>query len=106
MPETGGKGNRKYRREWRGARDASGLSLGSDEKLESRVLGNQHARFGEGRQEKVWKQNLAYRLLYNILNKALDRTVGHTGTGKHRACETLLDIGPLLSDSNVIEQAG
>ena len=42
----------------------------------------------------------------NILNKAVDRTVGHTATGKQGACKTLLDIRPLLIGSNTSEQAG
>ncbi len=42
----------------------------------------------------------------NILNKAGDRTVGQTETGKHGVCETLLDIRPLLNGSTVVEQAG
>lgn len=41
----------------------------------------------------------------NILNKAY-RTVGHTATGKHQACKTLLDIGPLLTTRTSGEQAG
>ena len=42
----------------------------------------------------------------NILQKARDRTVGQTGTGKHRACETLLDIRSLLIASDRDEQIG
>ena len=47
--------------------------------------------FGEGRTEKVWQQNLAGRLLYNILVKALlwlkeqeGCTVGQMETGTPR----------------------
>ena len=53
-----------------GVRDAQRLACRSasrasgDQALESRVPGNGHALFGEGRTEKAWQQDLAGRLLY------------------------------------------
>jgi len=59
-----------------GVRDARcpvGLSasrLRGDQARESRVLGNGHALFGEGRTEKDWQQHLAGRLLYVVITGA------------------------------------
>jgi len=56
-----------------GVRDAQRLACRSasrasgDQARESRVPGNGHALFGEGRTEKAWQQDLAGRLLYFII---------------------------------------
>src|SRR5450759_3190137 len=67
-----GKGNREYRSERSGARDAQCLPPRSYEKLESRVHRKVQALVRGGTDRKgLLTQNLAGRLLYNILAAGL-----------------------------------
>jgi len=83
-----------------GVRDAQRLAcrnasrFGGDQALESRVLGNGQALFGEGRTEKAWQQDLAGRLLYFLL--------GFSGP-KVEAEEIKRQIGAFLHDTLKLE---